>query len=100
MPGTAHTAVLGTEAGQGLWGLGGVFPLASQLVLTDRLSTRTGWTQSTRQFLPSSASEPVSFLATSAWLNCHLLQEVLPDSPSWKEPCPFLFSQHLLDSST
>lgn len=56
--------------------------LASQLVLMERLSTRTGWTQSTRQFLPSSASEPVSFLATSAWLNCHLLQEVLPDSPS------------------
>lgn len=37
MPGTAHTAVLGTEAGQGLWGLGGVFPLASQLVLMEAL---------------------------------------------------------------
>lgn len=82
MPGTSHAAVLGTEAGQGLGCQEGLFLLGSQLVLRERHSTVTGWTRSARQFLPASVPESVSFLAISAWLNCHLLQEVLPDSPS------------------
>ena len=82
MPGASHAAMLGTEAGQGLGCLEGLFLLGSQLVLRERHSTVTGWTWSARHFLPPSVPESVSFLATSAWVNCHLLQEVLPDSPS------------------